>query len=295
MNWTQVGSVVATSAVTAVPLSFAIVKLALSHQLDKYRIEWEAKTRKEVETILAEHAAKRQYDWEARRRLYQAVGPLRFQLLLACRDLAARVNGHIRREYDTSLANYYGRSFLYRVLRPIAICELVERQMSFADFSVDTDGQILLQFSRAVMAILSGKAITLDYAVDWSQQNEHVFYDAISRAAGALVVREGDTERCMRFAEFNELFNDTAKVDGLHPFPRLFEHFTVSSTPLFWLRLVGYGYVCSELTATVGKDIGFSRRDFDIETLLKAANNEVFNEQMAAYVQILRGFTSYSL
>ena len=57
-------------------------------QLEQSRIKatMDAQIRMEVEAQLGELAVQRQYEYEARRRLYTAIGPLRFQLLLACRD-----------------------------------------------------------------------------------------------------------------------------------------------------------------------------------------------------------------
>src|SRR5262245_47312273 len=56
--------------------------------------EWQANLRTRVEDALGEKAADRAYRLEARKRLYQAIGPLRFQLLLACRDLSERIKSH---------------------------------------------------------------------------------------------------------------------------------------------------------------------------------------------------------
>jgi hypothetical protein len=87
----------------------------------------DANVRQQVDTLLADRAADREYALEARKLFYQSIGPLRFQLLLACRDLAGRIIAHSRNPYDTGLASYYGKSFLYRLLRPLALSELIER------------------------------------------------------------------------------------------------------------------------------------------------------------------------
>ena len=48
--------------------------------------------RKEIETYLGDKSAEREYQLEARKRLYKAIGPLRFQLVVACRDASSRIN-----------------------------------------------------------------------------------------------------------------------------------------------------------------------------------------------------------
>src|SRR5206468_11459935 len=65
-------------------------RLDAQRERDQARVEGEIRQR--VETTLAEGAAERQYAFEARTRLYSAIGPLRFQLLLACRDLSGRIS-----------------------------------------------------------------------------------------------------------------------------------------------------------------------------------------------------------
>jgi hypothetical protein len=63
--------------------------------------------------------AHQQYVLQARQRLYAAIGPLRFQLLIACRELASRVEALSKGRYDTSTAGYFGQNTLYRLLRPL--------------------------------------------------------------------------------------------------------------------------------------------------------------------------------
>jgi hypothetical protein len=45
---------------------------------------------------------------------------------------------------------YYGKNTLYRMLRPIAISELIERQIAYADFAVDPSAVKVLRFRRTV-------------------------------------------------------------------------------------------------------------------------------------------------
>ncbi|MBN3723553.1 hypothetical protein [Burkholderia sp. Ac-20379] len=269
----------------------------LKHQLDKHRITWEGETRQRIETFLADHAAKRQYDWEARKRLYEAVGPLRFQLLLACRDLASRIERHDKRQsYEMSLDRYYARSFLYRCLRPLVICELVERQMSVADFSVDSDGRTLLQFSRAAKSILAGKSVIKDRGdANWEEQTQHIFHDVLSKIADSLIVREDGRERCMRFTEFEELLKSSSGKEALHPLPDILGNFSARTKPLFWLRLVAYGNVCNHLVGSLGHDLGFERRNFPVEELLAAADDALVSTDIKGYAAQCRSFANHRL
>src|SRR6266436_657916 len=91
----------------------------LNDRLTAARTEVDAFLRRSVEENLGERAAERQYRFEAQKRLYAAIGPLRFQLVLACSDFAGRIEriGNGKQQYPTSLNGYFGRSTAFRLLR----------------------------------------------------------------------------------------------------------------------------------------------------------------------------------
>lgn len=105
---------------------------------------------------LLDRKAKLDYESNARRRLYEAIGPLRLQLLFAARDVASRVQDHPGTNWNLKPSQYYGRSFIFRLLRPLAIGSLIERQMSVADFSVDGDALEMLKFNVVAYRTMTG-------------------------------------------------------------------------------------------------------------------------------------------
>ncbi|MFS8933091.1 hypothetical protein [Cupriavidus taiwanensis] len=268
-------------------------------QLARDKVAWDEESKIKAEALLGDLAATRNYTWEARKRLHAAVGPLQFQLLLACRDFAARIHGHgMHPTYSTGLDTYYGQSTLYRLLRPLVICELVERQIAFADFSVDKIGMEIIRFSKAAMSVLSGSTLVGAHPnTNWKEQREHAFYDSISRAIDALIVREDGKDRCIRFSEFALLSSDTSKRNELHPFPRIFEDFSVSRCPIFWLRLIAYGNLCADFVNRVGANdaMGFYERQLDIEGLLNLSHDDAIKSDLRAYAQRCRDVTAYRL
>ena len=88
---------------------------------------------------LLSRKAQLDYELDAKRRLYQAIGPLRLQLLLAARDVVRRFQQHHEHNWNMAPEEYYVKSCIYRLLAPLAIGQLIERQMSVVDFSVDRD------------------------------------------------------------------------------------------------------------------------------------------------------------
>jgi hypothetical protein len=234
------------------------------------------------------------YRSNARKRLYEAIGPLRLQLLFAARDVVDRVTGHLRdavpagRGWNMDVKAYYVQSFVYRILRPLAIGQLIERQMSIADFAVDDSALELLRFDQVAGRMLSGDEIVLGHeAADWSLQTDHLFRDNLRVAAASLMVHEaGQQARILDFAEFAERLGR----EGISPpLEDLFSIFgrckrSLLENPIFWLRLVGYGYACNGLIASQGKDLGFRPRSYDGAEMLRQAADESIAAKPAKYV-----------
>lgn len=262
------------------------VKADFQAQLDHEKTILEGNIREKVETILGERAAEREYVLEARKRLYAAVGPLRFQLLLACRNLAGRVmkHGQLPEPYSTDIHGYYGESTLFRILRPLALAELTERQITIADFSVDTSSVGLLRFKKAAYAAFSGTSLVKGHPqVNWDVQEQHVFFDYLSRASNALIIQEGERERCMRVDEFQHYLHDRHHENAFDPFPKILNGFSPRQKPLFWLRLVGYAHLCIDYVNNEGKGIGFEVRTFPVEELLRASGDPEIIDKINDY------------
>lgn len=276
-------------------------KLALSQDLERTKGQIqldlgrdkaavEGSVKREVESQLGQLAAQRQYEYEARRRLYLAIGPLRFQLLLACRDFAGRVSVFHRTErYSVSLTNYYGRSTLYRLLRPLAIGELIEKQVAVTDFGVDPGAVDCLRFRRTITRIMSGDELVEGRpGVEWGAQVEHVYADSLPVLAQALIRHDPNgSERVLRFDEFDERLN----ADGLGivaPFDALLEDFQVEAKPILWLRLVAYGHACNALIDRLGQSLGFEPRPFPTEVLLRSAGDKFTLEHLPAICERVR-------
>ncbi|MGF6808366.1 hypothetical protein OKW30_003492 [Paraburkholderia sp. Clong3] len=313
MNWANLVSTLAAAGLTGAALAAIVswlIKRSVEHQfnirLEKFRISLQAESAREraevdasikitVETALAESAAGRNYEWEARKRLYTVVSPLHFQLLLACRDLAARINEHgIHPTYAMQMGSYYGQSTLYRILRPLAICELVERQITVADFSVDSIGMEILRFYKASMSIFSGAHVVGQHPkAIWDRQEEHIFYHSISSAVDHLIV----SDRCMRFSEFENLLLSGDLADNLHPFPEILESFSVDKKPIFWVRLISYAVLCANFVNKHGDNekLQFAPRHIETRRLLEQSNDEYIRNELTKFVQRCDDVTSFKL
>lgn len=264
----------------------------VQHRLTRAMEEYKAELKRDADLQLGERAAQRQYEYDARKRLYTAIGSLRFQLLLACREWAGRVQAHGQREsYHMTLDGYYGRSTLYRLLRPLALAELIEREIAFFDFTVDSSAMDCLRFKKAMVRMLSGDEVLHDHPdIDWSRQAQHAYTDALGTCANALVVLETRGARVMRFHEFQALL-DTPGLAALDPFPALLGNFEITAKPLLWARLVGCGHVCNQFVASSGGPLGFEALGFPTALLLQASRDATLLARCDSFVQRIEATT----
>ncbi len=265
----------------------------LSYRLEKYKAEFEAtrqsEIQKEVALYLGEKAAEREYLLEARKRLYRAIGPLKFQLLLACRDAASRIKNYVESPYPMDTKSYYGKTTLYRLLKPITLAELIEDQMAFADFAVDPTAITLLSFKKAVYTAFSDGSILDDYPnPNWRKQEEHLFSNSLAAAARSLIIQDdANGTRCMHFHEF-EAFIAGRDARQLTPLRNILNDFTIAKKPIFWLRLVYFGYACHEFVGEAGREVGFERQEYDLAEMLGASESDYVLTNLGRYVELYK-------
>lgn len=249
----------------------------IDERLARQSSEVDAKLRREVEEYLGDKAAEREYQLDARKRLYTATGLLRFQLVVAASDFASRIASVGARNYQLRLSGYYGRSTLYRLLRLLAVTELINRQMAYADFSVDKSVVTLLRFRRLLFRSLSDQLVEND-PTNWKRQEQHLFNDTVLLLSTVGIVAEPDGgQRVIRYDEFSEYLETGSEIlDKLRPLPELLDEFTPATRPLWWLRLVTLAAVCNALVAVEGARIGLEADVLDIRSLiLKAATPDL--------------------
>jgi hypothetical protein len=245
---------------------------------------------------LASRKAQLDYEFNARKRLYETVGPLRFQLLLAARELLRRITFHPGSTWSMDPNEHYVRSFVYRLLKPLAIAQLIERQMTTSDFSVDSSAVDLVKFALAAPRTLSGSEVLLRHPdMDWSSQSQHVFYETSGAAASRLIIEQADQPpRVVGYREFVTAVPDLRDDADLRPFADLFAQCQENLTekPILWLRIVAYGYTCSRFLDKYGGQIGIKPAPYPAETLLRRTQDDIIQSRTADYVRSFEKLTS---
>lgn len=228
--------------------------------------------------FLMDRKARVDYEFNAKRRLYEVVGPLRFQMLMATRDVTRRLASHHETpQWNLGVDQYFGRSTMYRLLRPLAIAYLVEQRTSFADFSVDESGLDLIRFETASYRMLTGRDPLPYYdGIDWGSQTQHVFRDNLRQAAACLLDKDSDGRAyVIDYAEFAGSYPDPRDEPRLAPLANIIEKCNASlvENPVFWTRLLGYAYVCNWYMVRAGKVLGLTPRPNDLAAMLVATGD----------------------
>ena len=185
----------------------------------------------------ADQDARRDYEYEARKRLYRECEPLLFRLVDASDDLASRtrriaeaarigylgLDGH---GWLVGTGGYFFKSTLYRLLAPHVYVHLLEETLTTVDLTLDRDiwEQFLLarQLSDSITDDIDLAKIepTLDYDPNHVKsrtlqivepakyRHQGLYAGQLDAAVEFMVVKDsGIPPRCMSYAEFEAIFD----------------------------------------------------------------------------------------
>ena len=237
---------------------------------------------------VANRKAQLDYELIARRKLYEAIGPLRLQLVLASLELMRRVAAHDGKTWEMDPNSYYVRSFVYRILRPLAIIQLIEQKMAITDFTVDSSALDLVQFAIAAPKTLSGSELLLRHPhADHSNQSQHLYFDTVRAVASRLIVEQADApSRVAGYGEFVSAVPDLTADPDFAPMAALFsECSNLTEKPILWLRLVAYGHLCKHFVDKHGTSLGIKARYFPTESLIKKAEDDIIPPRAAEHLR----------
>lgn len=247
----------------------------------------------QIDADAMDRQARIEYESMARQRLYESIGPLRMLLLFSARDAIRRINGHAQAAdgWNMDPSAHHGRSTIYRLLRPLAVAQLIERVMGVVDFSVDAGAVGLLRFGATAERMLSSDDIVMDHpGVDWGRQTQHLFRDNLRAAAARLIDDDQDRPKVISYDRLQKDILDPARDDELAALAAILGQCSRSMTenPIFWLRLVGYAYACGELVRAQGVPLGFAAPALDPADLLRKTNDDYISTHLDDYLAAMR-------
>lgn len=207
-------------------------------------------------------SARRDYEYEARKRLYAEVEPLLFQLYEALEEAHYRVRSLVRTARQGNLGrssaswvsrpgSYYLRSTMYKLIVPTAFLRLMQRRVTFVDLKLDMTIELryllLKLYSRSFTDdfVLAGLQPALAYDPNhqsWpalrSQQpavycRQALVLGDLENIADALLVQATTgIDRVASFGEFESGMAGAPATDSRHELEQLFVGFSPEDRPV---------------------------------------------------------------
>lgn len=251
-----------------------------------------------------DRAARRDYEYEALKRLYAEFEPVRFQLIEASEGAISFTENLARRARHEAVSGslpagtYQRLAIIYNLLLPAACFRILRRRLTLIDLELSPS--IHLQYLLAKEAYLSfsldaeiaGTAglVYTPYVQDWRtkrQEDPHRYRrqgfapGRLDNALDQLIGPHGDRERLLSFGEFEEKMRlltekagaETAETEyyrsALGAAADLFGDFQIDTRPILW-RIVVLQYLLYRLLVTVSR-----ARESDVPDLRSAFVNLV--------------------
>jgi hypothetical protein len=223
----------------------------------------------------AERNARRDYEYEARKRLYSEIEPLLFQLYEALIEAYRRVRSLARTSRINRLdwlnkPGYYLRSSLYKLLVPAVLFRLMQRRITFVDLRVDDSIRIRYQLLRLYLRSFTEdfEMAQLQPALKYDPNNEKC--DELRLKEPAVYVRQGfvlgDLENIceamiarsddgrfevISFSKFEELLLSGAKEnEDLEELVNLFLGFSPKARPVLARILIAQAVMSQLILST---------------------------------------------
>ncbi len=232
-----------------------------------------------------ERDAQRDYQYEARKRLYADLQPLLFQLTELCRSARRHTQGLARTARQGHLGSdagswvvsddYYLRSTVYRLMVPVAVLELIRRRLTSLDLSLDDDIRTLYRFASALSGTwnsgfdLAAAAPALEYRPHDEAAKEgvhrhpkifaiqHLYAGQIDQIVSTMLVKDEDALRYRGYGEFEAAYVDDANVRAnVAPLLKIFTGFHPRTHPVLWRMLVVQAHLHKAISRTSAEPSG---------------------------------------
>lgn len=227
-------------------------------------------------------AARREYEFHARQRLYEEYEPLRFQLLEAVGTAKCQIETMSeqaldrRRDYlgATPTGNYWLLGTIYHLLHPAALFRITQRRLTLVDLRIEpTIHREFVLAKKAYLALshdarvaeISGLPYT-PYVSGWREKRlvdpaqfrrQGLPLGRLDNAVDTLIVRgaaDANTERIATFGEFEKQFGEVTPDDVSGPIGAardLFDGFNPGVRPVLWRILLAQFVLYKALLASI--------------------------------------------
>lgn len=253
--------------------------------------------------------ARRDYEYEARKRLYQECSPLLFQLSEQVSSALGRIQGIAQSTAEGKLepgadswftserSRYYRLSTEYRLFAPVATCRLLRDRLTNLDLSLDPEIHrvyLLLRLDAHLLAddfeVAKAGGVRLAYDPHHGSAQERVnsepriYYQQgipqgiFDNVVECLLVREGDgSRRVMSYLEYEQAVN-SAETNGLAVAQKrvryLFADFHPRERPVLWRLLLAKAGIYRGILAILHHPQRNSAFDVDAVRVARIADED---------------------
>ena len=200
-------------------------------------------------------AARRAYEYEARKRLYSQVEPLLFHLHESLEEAHYRVRSLARTSRSGNLRGgraswlggdgYYLRSTMYKLVLPVVHFRLMQRRVTFVDLTLDDSIGLRYKLMKLYVRSFTDDFTLANFqpAIAYNPNVDHgtgvraeprqaLVLGDLENVADLLIVGADDSARAMQFGEFEALLDATPRNESLGELVAMFLHFSPESRPV---------------------------------------------------------------
>jgi hypothetical protein len=201
----------------------------------------------------AEESARRDYEYEARKRLYTQIQPLLFQLAELCNSSYERIVNLQRARVFRLLepGSYVMLSTIYRLVSPLVIVRQIQRSLTTVDLGVDLTvrGQYLVakEIARTLTCgqQLAEASPKLDYRWRTPAERQHIGVGELEMLVKLLTVRDADgVIHTMDYSDFQACYqNDDQARRVINYIQIRLAGANPLTKPVVWRTLVAQAYL----------------------------------------------------
>lgn len=291
-----IGSVLA--AIAALVSSFITRQTSRANQrdLEQHQRQLEA-LKANFEEQKGERNARRDYEYEARKRLYQHYEPLLFQLVELAESALNRIYSLARTAREGKLSRpkswlfdprkYYLASTVHKLIAPLVVYRLIQRRLTLVDLTVDPhiSSQYLLakrlyisftddfELARANPKIEYDPNAEIESAFKKIEHPEKYIRQAmlmgsLESVVDSFIASESDgTQRCMTYGEFTAAYYHGDDVaESFSEAAELFRNFHPKTRPVLWRILIAQAHIYEALLRT--RELKLSKAGTSVSPLL---------------------------
>ena len=254
-----------TIIIAIISLIASSINSYLAYKFNKKKDTDIAKLQNDLAIIKDEKNARRDYEYEAKKRLYQKFEPLLFQFNELGENTLKRVKAFSREAHNQKLEDwlsdtdgYYFKNSVYRIFAPLSIFKLIQEELTLFDLNLEPKIKNQYVMIKSLSHFLSHdfKFANAKPEIKYDPHSEYPFN--ISNKSGKrtqgivqgrldeiidiFIIQENINNnlrrRVVRYGEFENMYPDIRKSGKLDIVIELFSDFHPATKPILWRILL---------------------------------------------------------